>query len=315
VNALIWRLHRNQAYIAIAAMAALTVLLLVTGSRMADDYHSALASCATTRTCNDLSSYLFRGDGAIIDTVNYTALFPLLLGVFWGAPLVSREYDEGTHNLAWVQGVTRRRWIATNMTWAIAAAVAWGAALAALVYWWRAPENALSARFDSFDIQGVVPIAYAVFAVMVGLALGSLIRRPIPAIGATMVTFVALRAAVGVYLRPHFMTPVTVSTSVTVRGAAISVRPEGIPDNAWVINQFFTGPRGEASGSLHDLGLSCHGLTGYVACLGRHGLHAVTTYQPDSRFWAFQGIESAIFVALAAICAGVAYLAVLHRDA
>jgi hypothetical protein len=37
-----------------------------------------------------------------------------------------------------------------------------------------------------------------------------------------------------------------------------------------------------------------------AACVNRLGLHAVTTYQPGSRFWAFQGIESAIYAALAA---------------
>lgn len=150
---------------------------------------------------------------------------------------------------------------------------------------------------------------------MVGLALGSPLRRAIPAIGATLATFVAVRAVVGVYLRPHFTTPVMVSTSVTVKGAAITIGPNGIPDHAWVISQFFTGPTGTASGSPPDLGLSCHGLGGYVACLARHGLRSVTTYQPDSRFWPFQGIESVIFVALAAVCGGISYFAVLHRDA
>ena len=41
---LVWRLHRTQLYIAAALLAALTVLLLVTGLQMASQYHSALAS-------------------------------------------------------------------------------------------------------------------------------------------------------------------------------------------------------------------------------------------------------------------------------
>jgi len=32
---------------------------------------------------------------------------PLLIGMFWGAPLISREFEAGTFRLAWTQGVTR----------------------------------------------------------------------------------------------------------------------------------------------------------------------------------------------------------------
>jgi hypothetical protein len=45
------------------------------------------------------------------------------------------------------------------------------------------------------------------------------------------------------------------------------------------------------------------------------GLHTQITYQPGSRFWAFQGIESAIFVALAAVLVGITVWAVKRRIA
>jgi hypothetical protein len=35
------------------------------------------------------------------------------------------------------------------------------------------------------------------------------------------------------------------------------------------------------------------------ACLQRLGVHIQATYQPGSRYWMFQGMESAIFVVLA----------------
>jgi len=35
-------------------------------------------------------------------------------------------------------------------------------------------------------------------------------------------------------------------------------------------------------------------------CLRRHGIIGVVTYQPADRFWLFQGIESALFLGLAA---------------
>ncbi len=38
------------------------------------------------------------------------------------------------------------------------------------------------------------------------------------------------------------------------------------------------------------------------------------TYQPASRFWAFQGIETGIFVVLAAALVAFTVLLLLHRD-
>jgi hypothetical protein len=39
------------------------------------------------------------------------------------------------------------------------------------------------------------------------------------------------------------------------------------------------------------------------------------TYQPASRFWAFQGIETGIFVVLAAVLLAVTFWVLRRRDA
>ena len=38
-------------------------------------------------------------------------LAPALMGMFWGAPLVAREFEAGTFRLAWNQSVSRTRWL------------------------------------------------------------------------------------------------------------------------------------------------------------------------------------------------------------
>jgi hypothetical protein len=45
------------------------------------------------------------------------------------------------------------------------------------------------------------------------------------------------------------------------------------------------------------------------------GYRQFVTYQPASRYWAFQGIEAAVFVALAAAFIGVAFAVAARRDA
>jgi ABC-type transport system involved in multi-copper enzyme maturation permease subunit len=316
MNYLIWRLHRNQVYWAVGALAVLAVLLLITGITMANDYHSFFANCAATQSCGDGGSMLFRGDGAIIDLVNATLIVPLLFGLFWGAPLVSKEYEDGTQNLAWTQGVTRRHWLSTNVLCVFAAAIIWAGVMAALVSWWRFPENALDGRFNAFDIQGLVPVAYAVFAVALGIAVGTMFRRVLPAIATTLGIFVAIRIAIAVYMRPHFMSPLT-------KLFPLAGGDNAAPVGAWVLSGSLVGPGGKAYGngiSLSVLPPACQtgafgGKGASLSCMAAHGFHQSLNYQPASRFWVFQGIEAAIFLVLGAALVALAYRMVLKRDA
>ena len=317
MNHLVWRLHRNQAYFAVAALAALAVILLVTGITMADDYRRALAGCTATQSCFDLHNELFRGDGAIIDLVDLTLIIPLLFGLFWGAPLLAKEFEDGTHNLAWTQGVSRRRWLRVNLTWSLLAAAVWGAALAALVSWWRYPENALGTRFDAFDVQGIVPVAYALFAVALGIAVGSVLRRVLPSLAVTLGVFVSLRATLAVYVRPHYMAPIAKVFSLTSTG--------GPAPGAWVFSSGLVGPTGTVLSpgigiDATSIPPACRtvfpggkGLLG--KCLSSHGFRQVITYQPDSRFWPFQWMEAGIFLLLAAALVGFTVWRVLSHDA
>src|SRR5947209_4679376 len=86
----------------------------------------------------------------------------------------------------------------------------------ALVSWWRRPENAVGAPVRlatfTFDIQGIVPVAYAVFAVALGITAGALLRRVLPAMAATLTIFTGLRFLIAEYARPHYLTPVSRSS-------------------------------------------------------------------------------------------------------
>ena len=315
MNFFVWRLHRHQAYWAVAALALVAVLLLVTGATMAHDYHAFFASCRATQNCSEAGRVLFRGDGAIIDLVNATVIVPLLFGLFWAAPLVAKEYEDGTQNMAWTQGVTRRHWLSVNVIWVFVAAVVWAASLTLLVSWWRTPENALSGRFDAFDIQGIVPVAYAIFAVALGLAVGSLFRRVLPAIATTLGAFLAVRVVLATYVRPHLIAPITKVLPLAVNSSA--------PAGAWTISSGLVSPHGNRFGngiSLDQVPSACRvgafgGKGTTPGCLAAHGWHQWISYQPPGRFWMFQGVEAAIFVLLAAPFVALAFFAVIRRDA
>jgi ABC-type transport system involved in multi-copper enzyme maturation permease subunit len=332
---LVWRQHRNQASLAAAALAAFAVLLLVTGRQMASQYQSALAACAPIHACGNLVNSLSLGSPVVFLLVTLTLLVPCLMGVFWGGPLVARELETGTSQFAWTQSITRRHWLTAKVGWALLAAAAWSGAVSALVTWWSSPVNALNQQGftpGQFDTQDIVPVGYALFAVALGIAAGTLLRRALPALAITIGVFAALRIVIAAYVRPHYMTALTVLYKL----GDLRPRPAG---SSWVISRGIVGPGGQAVGgsphsgpgaatqgisingvSISNMPSACQALVSQsplktLSCLSAHGYRASISYQPASRYWAFQGIETGIFVALAAVLIAVTVLVVLRRDA
>jgi len=312
VTWLIWRQHRMQAATATALLGALAVLLAITGVRMAHDYHSAMAACSQHDVdCSGLS--LFRGDGAIMDLVNLTVAVPLLIGVFWGATSIGREYDSGTNVLAWTQSVSRRRWLAAKVTTLLMTSLLAGTALSVMVTWWsKTLNNYHGNRFDPlpFDLQGLSPAAYTLFAASLGLAAGVAWRRVLPAIATTVAGFVAVRLSIELWARPHYETALTAIDPMTRKGNPAGAWSFGtdLIQNGHVV----TGPIGPVQ-VPHCVKLLTR--EQMDACLAQSGYYLRSTYQPASRYWTFQWIEAGIFVGISAILVAVAAFLVLRRDA
>jgi hypothetical protein len=295
---------------------------------MASQYHAALASCGASKTCGNLASTLTLGNPVLFTLVTLTMAAPALLGLFWGAPLVARELETGTSQFAWTQSVTRKHWLTVKTGWILLAAAAWGGAASALVTWWYSPENALNHLSPGhFDVQGIVPVSYALFAVTLGIAAGTLARRTLPALAVTLGVFAALRLAIMNFARPHYMTAITMTFS--------PAQPVSAPAGSWSLGRGTLAPNGQAlqnswsppslpidgkSVSLTGLPSACralfsHGTGQVISCLSARGYHGYVTYQPGSRYWTFQGIETGIFVFLAATLIAVTAIMLLRRDA
>lgn len=320
---LMWRQHRGQLSVAAIALAAFAVLLLVTGVQIASEYQQALLTCASTNSCATLANTLTLGSPILFTLVTLTAAAPALLGLFWGAPLVSREVETGTSEYVWTQSISRRHWLTVKTGWLVLATAACTASVAALVTWWSGPNNSLKQnRFEpsQFDIQGIVPVGYALFAVALGLCAGTLLRRTLPALAVTLVAFGAARILTEYYLRPRYIAPITRTFPL-----GSPVFPAG---SFWSLDQGSITPDGQThsggllKGPLSQVPTACQALVGQdagprrlVSCLGAHGYKGYITYQPADRYWTFQGIETGIFIALAATLITLTVAAVLHRDA
>ena len=95
------------------------------------------------------------------------------------------------------------------------------------------------------------------------------------------------------------------------------------PIGSWIISSGIEGPHGHFYGNgfdLSDVPKACRttfpgGGSVSNSCMAAHGFHQLITYQPDSRFWVFQGIEATGFIVMAIALIGFAFWRVLSRDA
>jgi ABC-2 family transporter protein len=317
---LVWRQYRAQGAIAAAAV------ILVDGFQIASHWHSMLVTCSGNSACLQQQAPLV--NGVVSDLPYLSLIVPAVLGMLWGAPLVAHELESRTSDFAWAQSVTRTRWLTVKAGWLLLAAAACGGAIAALTTWWSGPTNAQFASAftpGQFDTQGIVPIGYAVFAMALGIAAGTVARRTLPAIAVALGGFIALRLVISDFLRPHYITAVTTYYNVTG-----SFTP---PGQAWVLAQGAVSKTGQVVptgwGSLYPaLPASCQKLLpesptaksgpsmpAVFSCMQAHGWRGFATYQPASRYWPFQGIETGIYVLLAAALIAVTFVIVRRRDA
>jgi ABC-type transport system involved in multi-copper enzyme maturation permease subunit len=318
--------------ISAALLAAFAALVITTGLHMAAQFHAAFGSCLASSTCRGPNISL--GGGPLGFIIEFTLAVPAVLGMFIGAPLVAREIETGTGQFSWTQAVTRRRWLAVRVCWLLLAALAWGGAVGALVTWWSGPKNAayLSAfNPGTFDVQGIMPAAYSLFAMALGIAAGTVIRRVLPALGVTLFGYFGVRLIIMGWIRQHYMTPVTATFSI-----AQDSPKDYLPKGAfWQLGQGFLGPNGPISlpnsnsvqiiGNgfpVSDVPAACgvhnsgpHTSATILSCLSKHGYAQYLTYQPAGRYWPFQFIEAGIFVALTAALIALAFAVINRRDA
>ena len=172
-------------------------------------------------------------------------------------------------------------------------------ALARIVSWWYEPLARLdSGRFtpEVFSHEGIAPVAYTLFAVALGVAAGTIVRRSVTAMAITLLVFFAVRFPIEQWVRPHYLSPLHVTHPVA--------DGFGTGPNDWNLNSQFTDAAGNIVPMLHVATL-CPPSTDTPQCLTSHGYQVLETFQPADRFWTFQAIEAGIFVALAAILAGL----------
>jgi len=310
-----WRQHRAALAGMAALLGALALYLWIDGLQL---HHAYAADChpASSLACN----IDFTGRYAV--TVNVIRVFlqavPALIGAFVGAPVLARELETGTFRFAWTQGFGRRRWALGKLALLAITVAAVAGAFTVLLSWYASPffaeGYAIPFATDVFDLLGVAFAAWTLAAFAIGVTAGMLIRRVVPALGATLAVYAGLALATGLWLRQHYMTPLLTSKL-------------NLPAKAWLVNQWYD--KGgkfafPARGSQLVAAISrlcpaprvnSDGVFSPVQCLAQHGYTLWTSYQPGGRFWPFQWIEVGWLLALSALLIAATIWLVRHRAA
>ncbi|MFB7595639.1 ABC transporter permease [Streptomyces sp. NPDC056160] len=302
------RLHRPALYTWTVLVVVLAAGLVWLWGPLADAAASAWRqydACGMSPRCSYDQDAILRYK----DVYSYTTLalnaLPLLVGAWAGGSLFGRELESGTARLAWAQGVTPTRWLATRLALP-AALVTVGTGLLVLLHnrAWSAARGRVDTAKDWTDTwtlhaNGPTTVALALAALAAGALAALLWRRTLPALATGLCVAAGLRGLAGLAL-PHMWPAVTRVTTleqgydggglqlghglVTATGAHIPDPGCGSPDPA--------------------------------VCAGTYAkLHATGFYtesQPFSHYWPLQLTTSALVLVLACLLAGAAFT-VLRR--
>jgi ABC-type transport system involved in multi-copper enzyme maturation permease subunit len=290
-----WRQHRQEALWALV----LAGLLAGVTAYTAYELWVSSANCPRIPGGNCLSNDVF---GQIAQSILRFNLFqyglvvlPALAGAFIGAPLVAREIENGTQHLAWTQGVTRMRWLLMKLVLVIVPLLVAAALVGYLEVVLLNVQGPQINRWDVFDQQTPVVPAATFFALALGVAFGAVIGRSVPAMAATLVTFVIVRVGIGELVRSHYIAPLVKTTH-----DFNAVGSQADPTAWWLGFPNYYDSSGHLLGNLLGPGA---GQPSYV----------IQSFQPGDRFWAFQTIESAILAGLALVILGFAVYWVTRR--
>ena len=179
-----------------------------------------------------------------------------------------------------------------------------------------------------FATHGITPLGYAAFAFALGVTAGVLVRRVVPAMAITLAIFAAVQIAMPLWIRPHLFPPVHATVPVSSVGGRMGIGSgefaivaDAVPGqpNDWIISSGAVNAAGQPVSTMPTACIPPRPTKGQAGspspggfqqlgpCLSSHGIRVAISYQPASRYWAFQWTETATYLALALALTGYCF--------
>jgi hypothetical protein len=319
-----WHQHRVALTGVAVALAGIGIYTWMLGLQLHHAYAAELACHpAGSDACLQLTSG-FNSPGGFLTNGWILQLVPALIGAFVGAPVLAREMETGTYRYAWTQGFGRWRWALAKLAGLAVMVTAAAGAISMLFSWYYQPyfgesneardlTQLASLAPSLFDLRGLAFGAWTLAAFAIGALAGMLIRRVVPAIVATLVAYAGLAIATGAWLRAHYLAPIV-------------TRSLNVPSSVWIVSQSWTkGGETVNQAALYQVlqgapaqvsgkggGPNLHALVAWQYLI-QHGYIQVTSYQPATRFWAFQWMEAGWLLGLSLLLIAVTVWLVRRR--
>lgn len=271
------RQHRTGLLLAVGVLGVYAIVLLVTGLYIHSEPARLRPNLASITGLYDPGT---PADGDLL----LPMLLPFLIGAFAGAALTAPDFERHTTTFALTQGITRARWITSKLITAglVLVIPAIGAAL--VFQWWNQPYFVARLTEPAFGLYAPVFAGWMLVNLGTAAFLGALLRSlPAAVVGCLACTLFTAGWNV-TELRPQYLPPAIAVNGPAPAGSVLLNWYPGKPDG-----QPLTG---ETAGRAQNALARGGGWTHIAHALGR--LHAVSiqTYEPASRFWSFQTIET-----------------------
>jgi hypothetical protein len=318
--------QRRGAMIGVSVLLGLIAIYLVIMAIIQNNAYAAVTAChpAAAVKCQqlaqDFSSTYWGGHNSALQSggaqtvSSLMFVVPVLLGVFVGAPLISRELDTGTFRFAWTQGAGRTRWALSTLVLPAVLLTAVTGAFTALFWWYFRPflaDGQVSEFLPlAFALLGVAFAAWTLFAFALAAFTGTLFRRTVPAMAVTLIVYIVLAIGTATAIRPHYEAPVTEAGWNQGAGAG------------WVISSWIKAPNGQqlSPAAANSLPVpasvqNSQSPDAFNNWLTSHGYTMWQSVQPDSRFWQFQLTEGGWLLVVSALLIGGAVWLIRRRGA
>jgi hypothetical protein len=319
-----WLQHR-AALITLLALSAALALAIVAGEfAIRASYARYAAACIPhfNASCGTIANTFAASTNSFTALVIALHVLPVLIGVFIGAPLISRELESGTFRFTWTQGTGRTRYVLITIALLAAAVTAASCALGVLLSWYAHPFDVVGVESHwqpgLFDTTPLTLPAWALVAFSAGAFLGALTGRIVTAMAVTAAAAGGLLIAAFWELDHHLLSlgalaahaapAETISTGPLNVNAAFGSGPAG----SWLVRGWITGPGGHelsttATDNLQNRMYAAMAKPGNktdpAAWLSAHHYVYWLSYQPPGRFWYFQAIAGAVLITLAILFA------------
>ncbi|NMM90523.1 hypothetical protein B2J88_40380 [Rhodococcus sp. SRB_17] len=254
-------------------------------------------------------------------------LLPVLFGMFVGVTVFSHDLDQGTHALGPTHSASRIRWYFSRVLVAFVPITLTMTALGLVLGWTQKSRKRLTKPedrdsfsmfdFPIFETTGIATGDYTFFALITGSAAALILRNTVGAMVATLVMFLIAPVVLTALLRPHYAEPDTKVQSISgyARATEYPPSPYYTVDASCVVGAGFTDRDGNmiaadnsdcvstdsanvrAGGTTHK-----ERILEFDNCLRQQGIdHYEILSHPQSRYWQFQAIETALML----LCAGL----------